>query len=211
MIWAIKEKISHFFDSTHGHGLDHTERVVKLAKYLGKKENADLEIIEIASIMHDIGRQEETKTKWKTCHATYGATLAKNILEELWLEQNKIEKIYHCIYTHRSRNNNEPESIEAKVLFDADKIDSLWATGIGRLFMFASHVWAKLHNDKWTNIYETESYTEEDTAYREFVLKLSKIKDKLYTNSGKELAQKRHEVMVKFFEDLNEEIWWLEE
>lgn len=211
MIWTIKERISHFFENGNAHWLDHTERVVKIAKYLGKEENANLEIIEIASIMHDIGRQEETKTKWKICHATYGADLAKNILEDLWLEQDKINRIHHCIYTHRSRNSNNPESLEAKILFDADKIDSLGATGIARLFMFASHVGAKLHNDKWINIYETESYTEEDTAYREFIVKLSKIKDKLYTDSWKELAQKRHDVMVKFFEDLNEEIWWLEE
>lgn len=210
MITTIKEKISHFFENGNAHWLDHTERVVKIAKYLGKQENADLEIIEIASIMHDIGRQEETRTKWKICHATYWAELAKNILKDLEFDEDKIDKIHHCIYTHRSRNNNNPESIEAKVLFDADKIDSLWATGIARLFMFASHVWAKLHNDKWTNIHETESYTDEDTAYREFVVKLAKIKDRLYTDSGKELAQKRHNVMVKFFEDLNEEIWWLD-
>ena len=93
-------------------------------------------------------------------------------------------------------------------LFDADKLDSIGAIGIGRAFLFAGEIGSKVHNDKKTieNIKETKAYSKEDTAYREYILKLVNIKDLLFTNEGKRIAKERHDFMVEFFNRLNREV-----
>ncbi|MDD3159586.1 MAG: HD domain-containing protein [Candidatus ainarchaeum sp.] len=193
-----------FLDSKGSHDLDHTLRVHNLCMHIGKKENADLEILEIAAILHDIARPEQDRTNGSICHAKHGATMAKELLLQMDFDKEKIEKIIHCIATHRFRGKDIPISLEAKILYDADKLDSIGATGIGRAFLFSGEIGARLH-DKNVNLDNTEEYSKEDTAYREYLVKLIKIKDKLLTTEGKRLAKERHEFMEKFFERLNKE------
>ena len=100
---------------------------------------------------------------------------------------------------HRFRGNNPPETLEAKILFDADKLDAIGAIGIGRAFQFAGEVGARLHNPD-IDPENTEPYTEDDTGYREFRLKLSKIKDRMLTSEGRRIAKGRHEFMEAFFD-----------
>jgi len=206
LIEKIKKEAKSYFSNARGsHDWDHTERVYNLCIQIGKKENADIEILKLAAILHDIGREEEDRLNGKICHAERGAILAREILKKYNVEENKIAKITHCIETHRFRGDKTPQSKEAKVLFDADKLDSIGAVGIGRTFLFAGEVGARLHN-KDIDIEKTKPYTAEDTGYREFVVKLSKIKDKMLTSEGKRIAEERHNFMVKFFERLNKEV-----
>ena len=93
---------------------------------------------------------------------------------------------------------------EARVLFDADKLDAIGAVGVARAFLFAGEVGARLHNAEET-IEETESYSVEDTGYREFKVKLSKIRDRMLTAEGRRLAEERHVTMVEFFKRFLEE------
>ena len=130
--------------------------------------------------------------------------MARRILEAHGLAQETIESVVHCIQTHRFRKRTVPISKEAKILFDADKLDSIGAVGIGRAFLFAGEVGARLHN-KDIELRKTRPYTKEDTAYREFLIKLRKIKDRIFTKEGKRIARERHEFMVKFFNRLNRE------
>jgi uncharacterized protein len=206
LIEKIKNEAKSYFTNAKGsHDWDHTERVYNLCLRIGKEENVDTGIIKLAAILHDIGREEEDRLNGKICHAERGAILARQILEKHNVEENKIAKITHCIETHRFRGDKIPQSKEAKVLFDADKLDSIGAVGIGRTFLFAGEVGARLHN-KEVDIEKTKPYTVEDTGYREFVVKLSKIKDKMLTSEGKRIAEERHDFMVKFFDRLNEEV-----
>lgn len=203
----MKEKIIEYMksmlsNSGWSHDIDHTLRVRDLCMKIWEAEWADLEILEIAALLHDIWRPKEFETKWEICHAEYWAQLAKDFLQNLWLEQNKVDNIVYCISTHRFRKWNAPETLEAKILFDADKLDCIWAVGIGRAFMCAGEIWAKLHNEKWVDIENTPEYSKDDTAYREYVVKLSKIKDKMFTETGKKLAEKRHKIMETFFDEL---------
>ena len=206
----MKEKIIEYMEnmlwnSGSSHDIDHTLRVRDLCMKIWKAEWADLEILEIAALLHDIWRPKEFETKWKICHAEYWANLAKDFLQNLWLEQDKVDNIVYCISTHRFRKWNPPETLEAKILFDADKLDCIWAVGIGRAFMCAWEIWSKLHNDKWVDVANTEEYSKDDTAYREYVVKLSKIKDKMFTQTWKKLAEKRHNLMEVFFNELLDE------
>jgi len=206
LINQIKEEAKKFFLTARGsHDWSHTERVYNLALHIGKKEGADMEILSIAAILHDIGRDCETRSKGLVCHAEKGASMAEELLKKYNIPSEKIEAIVHCISTHRFRSNKTPDSREGMILFDADKLDSTGAVGIGRAFLFAGETGAKLHN-KDVDIYKTLPYTEDDTAWREFNFKLNKIKDKMLTDEGKRIALERHRFMADFFDRLNDEV-----
>jgi uncharacterized protein len=201
----IKKEAEMYCKKAKGsHGWDHTLRVHNLCKHIGKKEKADLEILEIAAFLHDIGRSCEDEQKGEVCHAQMGAKMAGDLLAEMNIEEEKIEKIFHCIESHRFRGDKIPKTLEAKILFDADKLDSIGAVGIGRAFLFAGEVGAKLHN-KDVDIEKTKPYTKEDTAYREYMVKLRKIKDRMLTKEGRRIARERHEYMAGFFDRMNKE------
>ena len=140
-----------------------------------------MEVVEIATVLHDIGRSTQDKSKGKICHAELGVQMVAKILPKYSIPDDKIQRILHCIGTHRFRGNNFPETLEAKVLFDADKLDGIGAIGIGRAFIFSGGHQAKLH-DPNPNLNPEAEYTKDDTAYREYVVKLCKIKDKMYTS-----------------------------
>jgi uncharacterized protein len=171
---------------------------------IGKKEGADLDILKIAAVLHDIGREEEDSSNGRICHGERGAELAGTLLERQGFSGEVIGRIVHCIETHRFRRNRRPESLEAKILFDADKLDSIGAVGIGRAFLFAGEVGARLH-DPDIIVSRTKPYSREDTAYREFLVKLRKIQGRMFTHEGKCIAGERHKFMVEFFARLNKE------
>lgn len=207
-IKLIKTEIISYFNSIDStHDLDHTLRVYNTALHIWKIEKANLDIIEVSALLHDIARLEQDKSVWKICHAELGWIKAKEILKKYSFNEDFINKVTHAITCHRFRWKNIPQTLEAKILYDADKLDSIWAIWIGRAFMFAWEHHAKLHNNK-PDISSEAEYTKEDTAYREFVVKLSKIKDKLFTNEARKIAKYRHDFMVNFFERLEKEIIW---
>ena len=204
-------KISHDYCSKEGgaHGPDHSERVYQMAMRLGKTLNGDLEVLAAAGLLHDIGRAKERAGKGTICHAEYGAELAGSILEQLGYQQETINKICHCIRAHRYRGTCRPQSLEAKILFDADKLDSIGAIGIGRAFLFAGQIGACLHNPE-LDPQQTKSYSQQDTAYREFQVKMKRVKGRLLTAEGAEIATERHRFMEIFFDRLNSEIYGLD-
>jgi uncharacterized protein len=206
IVKQIKKEAKSFFTNARGsHDWEHTQRVYNLCMHIGQKESADLEILELAALLHDIGRLSQDKSNGRICHAEEGARAARKILGKYGFDKRKIEKIIHCILSHRFRGKCPPRTKEAKVLFDADKLDSIGAVGIARAFLFAGEVGAKLHNEN-VAIEKTAPYTKEDTAFREYAIKLKKIEGKMLTPEGKKLAQKRHHFMNEFFERLNHEI-----
>jgi uncharacterized protein len=203
---SISEHARKIFRRTRGsHDWEHTERVAALAAHIAEKEGADPFVVNLAAVLHDIARHREDRSKGKICHAAAGAEMARPLLSRYGVRQEIIDRISHCIETHRFRNDRAPSTIEARVLFDADKLDAIGAVGIGRAFLFAGEVGAKLHN-KTVDIDATKPYTEEDTAYREFMVKLRHIKDRMLTEEGKRIAAERHDYMVGFFNRLDEEI-----
>ncbi|MBM9511742.1 HD domain-containing protein [Desulfogranum marinum] len=188
------------------HGPDHSERVFRMAMVIGKKMQANLLILGTAALLHDIGRKAETESKGKICHAEHSAELARSELMLLDYKEDDIKHICHCIRSHRFRKGSPPQSMEAKILFDADKLDSIGAIGIGRAFLFAGQIGACLHNPE-KDPEETEAYSKQDTAYREFQVKMSKVKDQMLTPIGRQIAERRHHFMELFFDELNGEIY----
>ena len=193
-----------FSNARGSHDWDHTERVFNLCMHIGRVEGADLRVLEIAAYLHDVGRTYEDDSRGEICHAEKGAEMAHELLERCQIAAEKKANIIHCIRTHRFRGNHQPETLEAKVLFDADKLDAIGAVGIARTFLFAGEVGAKLHNPH-IELETTEPYSEEDTGYREYKLKLSKIKERMLTAEGRRMAEERHTFMEMFFSRLTEE------
>lgn len=201
----VEELKNELLSGKKSHDWDHTLRVYKLAIHIGELEKADMDVIKLAAILHDIARSEQDRSKGEVCHAELGAIKAKKVMRKHEIDDVIIEKVAHCIESHRFRDEKKPLTKEAKILYDADKLDAIGAIGIGRAFLFAGEIGAKVHN-KGVDISKTKSYTEEDTAYREFVVKLSKVKDKMLTKEGKRIAIERHNFMVEFFQRLDQEV-----
>jgi uncharacterized protein len=198
---------SHAFCLTEGgsHGPDHSERVLRNCIAIGQQMQANLALLVPAALLHDIGRKEESMSRGKICHAQRGADLAAPLLQELGYPPAEIKAICHCIRTHRFRNCTlRPASLEAQILYDADKLDSIGAIGIGRAFLFAGQIGARLHNPDIDHT-ATASYSLEDTAYREFCVKLSCVRDQMLTPVGKKMAEQRHAFMQTFFDQLSRE------
>lgn len=192
--------------SPGSHGWDHVERVWNLCRRIGTEEGANLEILEAAAYLHDVGRAEEFSSGGVICHAALGARLARKILEKEGLPEDWIGAVVHCVEAHRFRGSGpRPQSLEAKVLFDADKLDSIGAVGIGRAFLFAGEVGARLHNSE-ADLANARPYGQEDTAYREFRVKLVHVRDRMLTATGWRIAEGRHRFMVAFFRRLGAEV-----
>lgn len=213
--WPLGEKrtcelmaLSAFYCLEEGgsHGPDHSERVHDLALRIGRAMHARLEVLSPAAIMHDVGRRYETESCGRVCHAVKGAEIASRHLPLFGITGADLDAVLHCIRSHRYRGEERPSSLEAEILHDADKLDSIGAVGIGRAFLFAGKIGARLHNGTIA-VETTRSYSTEDTAYREFQVKMCRVRDRMLTPMGRELAEERHRFMDVFFARLNMEIY----
>jgi len=190
---------AHFLSAPGSHDWEHTLRVHRLCLKIGPREGADMTTLEAAALLHDIGRIAQDQSNGSVCHAEKGAAMAADLLAGLDVEDTRRRNILHCIRSHRFRGEQCPETIEARVLFDADKLDAIGAVGVARAYLFAGELGACLHNPHLP-VEEAEPYSRNDTGYREYVVKLSKIRKRMLTREGRRLAQQRHAFMAQFFD-----------
>jgi uncharacterized protein len=190
---------SHFEGAKYSHDWEHTERVYRLCMHIGAAEGADLEVLAIAAYLHDIGRAHQDTARGALCHAEIGSAIAREVLDRFSIPRDRKENIVHCVLSHRFRNSHVPATLEARCLFDADKLDAIGAVGIARAYLFAGEVGALLHNPDAVPE-ETKPYSRDDTGYREYRVKLSRIKDRMLTAEGRRMARERHAFMEQFFE-----------
>ena len=192
------------------HDFDHTLRVLRNARMIadGELDRNDTRsrfAVELAALLHDCARPEEMESQGKICHAEAGAVKSETILRSCGCtDEDLIRIVSECVKRHRYRGKNAPESLIDKIVYDADKLDSIGAVGVGRSFHFAGRAGARLHNTAEEAL-SGEEYSREDSAYREYLVKLRKIRERMLTDAGRQLAEKRHAFMVAFFEELNEE------
>ena len=202
---TIRDKARHLLDNARGsHDWEHTLRVLRLCRRIGPKEGADMLVLEAAAYLHDIGRSAQDRANGSICHAAKGAEMARELLATLPLDERRRDNIVHCVSTHRFRDQRKPATTEAKVLFDADKLDAIGAVGIARAYLFAGELGACLHNPDM-DPEAVAPYSRNDTGHREYVVKLSKIKNRIITAEGRRLAEQRHGFMELFFDRFLEE------
>jgi len=168
ILTKIESEAKKYFIGASGcHDWSHIDRVRNLALHIGKKEKADLKVLEAACLLHDIGRKEEMDSNGKFCHAEKGAELAEKFLNKLKIDKNIVDNIKHCVISHRSRNDFIPQTTEAKVLFDADKLDSIGAVGVGRDFLFAGYIKKTMYTGREKELVKQGkdmSYSDDDSA-----------------------------------------------
>ncbi len=205
LLSRIREQAqAHFSQDRGSHDWDHTLRVHRLCRRIGATEGADPLVTEAAAYLHDIGRAHQDRNVGKLCHAEEGAAMAREMLAAYALADTRRENIIHCIAAHRFRRGAAPRTLEASVLFDADKLDAIGAIGVARAFLFAGEMGARLHSPE-VNVAEAPAYSVNDTGYREYMVKLAKIRNRILTDAGRRLADDRHRFMVDFFERFLEE------
>ncbi len=194
------------------HDFSHIERTFTLALRIGEQEGADLNILGIAALFHDLARDEESESLGKICHATASAARARKKLTEFGMEPFKIEAISNCIATHRFRDDNLPNSIEGKCLYDADKLDSLGAVGVARAYLWLGERGGTVYveREQWEKTNFNSNLPGEDSMQREWHIKLQYVKDKLYTETARKIAEKRNTTMNEFLKILEREVNGLE-
>jgi uncharacterized protein len=190
-------------EADSAHDFDHVLRVAAMADRIAQAEGANREIVRAAALLHDIGLD-----KGRAGHETSAANRAAEILREQGYAEDFCRAVSQAIESHRFRSGPTPQTLEAQVLFDADKLDAIGAIGVARAFAFGAHRGQKLWGVVPPDYVDPPDGADprQHTAVHEFHVKLSKIKDRMFTATGKQIAAERHASMVKFYEQLDQEV-----
>jgi uncharacterized protein len=190
------------------HDFSHIERVYKMSERLALAEGADLEIVHAAALLHDADGTTPGSDSRLEHHLRSAEFAGKILSDEDWPEE-RIQAVQHCIRAHRFRDDKEPPAtIEAKCIFDADKLDVLGAIGAIRVSVYAALAGTPFYSPPSQQFIETGKEVEGElhSAYHEHLFKLQKVEDRLYTKTAKALARQRSQHLDDFFKQLIAEI-----
>lgn len=185
VIDEIKMAIESYYEIGGPHDFDHALRVYYFAQRIGLKEsNVDMEVLLLAALLHDIARKKQSEGIVR-CHAQEGAKLCIAILRKYEIDEKKIEKISYCIASHRKSKGIVPESIEAKILQDADRLDNIGAVGIMRTIACFSKYKMIIQGDE-PHGYRFESLLDEPKSIYGWLKSLTFIdENEFYTSEAK--------------------------
>jgi len=172
------------------HGYMHVERVLKLSSEIGTVLNANLIVIKIAALLHDVGRYFKKDDKVRN-HAEISAEIAENFIikNNFNISIGDVKNILHCIRVHSFSNGLEPKTLEAKILSDADKLDALGAIGLYRTIGFTIK--------KFGGIEQVIHHLEN---------KILNLKEMIYLDYSKQIAEKRDKIIRDFYSQIKKEI-----
>jgi uncharacterized protein len=186
------------------HDFDHVMRVYTMAERLAQSEDADIEIIKAAALLHDAeGSAPDSAERHN--HHEHSADFAGAILAAEGWPEERIAAVQHCIRAHRFRSTGEaPQTIEAKIIFDADKLDVLGAIGVARTVAYAAINGQPVYAPPSAQFLQTgeKEPGEPHSAYHEYVFKLRHIQSRLHTTAARTLAAERDTYLRQFFERL---------
>lgn len=191
-------------DSAHDAG--HIYRVLYTALEIAQTEaETDYDILITSCLLHDIGRPEQFQNP-KLSHALVGGVKAYGFLIEHGCSEAFAERVQECIQTHSYRKNRPPQSIEGKILFDADKIDVSGAIGIARSLIYKGQVGEPLYSVLPDGNVSDGTGDKKPSFFQEYKYKLENLYDRFYTKRGAEIARKRQSAAVQFYESLLSEV-----
>lgn len=184
------------------HDREHVFRVLYHALEIAKTlKDVDYDVLIAACLLHDIGRKEQFENP-ALCHASVGGEKAFAFLTEHDFDQEYAREVRRCIQSHRYREDNQPQSLEAKILFDADKLDAAGAMGIARTLIYKGIVSEPLYSlmpDKTVSDGKTD---DAPSFFQEYKYKLEHVYDRFYTKKAASLAKERRQAAVDFYESL---------
>lgn len=189
------------------HDKEHIYRVLYSALEIAGEEEqeVDFDVLICACLLHDVGRREQFEDP-SLCHARVGAEKAYRFLVEQGFEEEFAARVRHCVLTHRYRNNNEPETLEARILFDADKLDVTGTIGIARTLFYKGRVSEPLYTVDEQGRVQDGSGDTEPSFLKEYKYKLENIYSHFYTKKGAEMARARRQAAVSYYESLLDEV-----
>lgn len=182
-----------------GHDWWHILRVYNISMYIGKKENADMFVVELTALLHDIA-----DWKFNEGSSEVGLKLSRDWLTSLGVDDTIINKITNIIGTMSFKGgttNSKQETIEGKVVQDADRLDAIGAIGIARAFAYGGYKERELYNPniKPQKHTDFEQYKKNiGTTINHFYEKLLLLKDLMNTESGRSIARERHKFMEEY-------------
>jgi len=198
--WYLKADVVHDFD--------HVLRVYRTAEHLAEIEGADLDIVRAAALLHDAEGAAPGVGSTRLSHQHASAEFAARVLSKEGWTAERIATVQHCIRAHRFRDDSEPPAtLEAKILFDADKLDVLGAVGAARVIAYAALDGNPFYfppSDQFLNSGK-EAPGEPHSAYHEHLFKLRKVGARMFTATAKTMAAERLAYLDAFFERLIEE------
>lgn len=209
-VQAIAETISYVRDcfqrENTGHDWWHSFRVWKLAKKIARVEKADLFLVEMSALLHDVGDY-----KFFDGDEKKGREKIQNFLKTLNLSRTIVEKIiFICsnisYMKTLSKNNNtdiKEKTIEFMVVSDADKLDAMGAIGIARTFTYGGYYHRPIYDPDIPpnpDISQEEYIITQAPSVNHFYEKLLKLKDMMYTDYGKKIAIERHNFLMVYLE-----------
>ena len=184
-----------------GHDWWHVYRVWKMAKYIGKKEKADMFVVELAALLHDIADY-----KFYGGDEEIGPKIASKWLKSLGLEKKYLDEVVGIVRNtslRGARVKHNIKTLEGKIVFDADKLDALGAIGIARTFAFGGYMKREIYNPK-VKPYLHKSFEEykngKSHTINHFYEKLLLLKGLMHTKTARQIAKKRHKYMEDFLE-----------
>lgn len=203
----VKEKLHR---AEAGHDWFHTERVWKLARKIAAKENADILVVELAALLHDVA-----DSKFHEGDEYLAITISDEFLKSIDLPDDRRHRVLFIIKHNSFKNRSElPEKLplELQIVQDADRLDAIGAIGIARTFHFGGYRNNLLyHPEIAPNLNMTkEEYKKTDgTTINHFYEKLLLLKKMMHTETAKQMAEKRHSFMLDFLDEFYRE-WNLE-
>lgn len=188
------------------HDKEHIYRVLYNALRIAAGEDGvDFDVLICSCLLHDIGRKEQFENA-NICHAIAGGEKAYQFLLGNGFPLDFAQNVKECIQSHRFRKSNPPQSLEAKILFDADKLDVCGALGIARSLLYVGIVSEPLYSLCPDGTVSDGKYDEEPSFFHEYKFKLEKLYDCFYTETGKKLALNRRKAAVDFYESIYREV-----
>lgn len=188
------------------HDREHVYRVLYNAlEIAGEESNVNYDILIAACLLHDIGRKEQFENP-ALCHAIVGSEKAYEFLLAHGFEMSCAEQIKQCIRTHRYRKSDLPQSLEAKILFDADKLDVAGAIGIARTLVYKGIVSEPLYTLLPDGTVSTGENDNAPSFFQEYKYKLENIYSSFYTKKAARIAEKRQHSAVEFYNSLYQEV-----
>lgn len=185
-----------------GHDWWHIYRVWNSAKHIAKTEKADLFIIELGALLHDIA-----DSKFNKGDEEIGPRKAREFLKSLKVEDSIIVHVENIISNISFKGGHEVQSFrspELDIVQDADRLDALGAIGIARAFNYGGHKNREIYNPdiKPDLKMSKEEYKKANApTINHFYEKLLLLKDRMNTRTGKEMAELRHKYMEKYLEE----------
>lgn len=194
--------IQKYYDVYGAHSYQHTHRVFKICRHIGKNEKVNQDVLDLAAILHDVGRKYEKQYK-NPCHAIVGAQMAEKILNKNGFSSDIIDQVVYCIRNHRKSDNFIPKSNEIKVLIDADRLESIGCIGIMRTVAHFSKM--DLYNSNELNYVKM---VKEPESIFGWIIRLAYVNpNSFYTKSGKVLCINRIDSVNKFIRNIKKELF----